>query len=316
MSVATNRLSTRNGGSDPHSFKLAAGYFCSATAGYILAVTHLTFAHRDPDASVACLLALRPLACYSGLGAMILFLAVWLMGRYGSRSRRPYAFWGIMALATIAGTLAAWLRNHDAQAILQEFNALALIKVNEAQSLALQVCAAPILLAFGAFRRRTHTDAASLATPLRVYKMAQWYRWPLRGAAIFLLLSSVGGWTASRLMYLEIEKATTSVTLRSTMNSGAWSFYFIQRSNGPHPWVLRSFRGAYDAPLREWVRHMGFYFHYAPWNDLILTLPFWALTFSAALLLWYVWRKTRLSVASAAFPVIPNQPVMSEPHRP
>ena len=139
-------------------------------------------------------------------------------------------------------------------------------------------------------------------------------RWIIRSLFIGLLLLCVGGYGFSYIRGCEVADTFNKVWgVQSGWGKLHLSWFGISSFSGL--WVNDfPVDAGYDL---EYVDHfhshycLGFFIRFEP-DRTLFTIPFWFPTTISALLLWWVWRKTRPPVKGRAFPVEPPIPLKPE----
>ena len=134
-------------------------------------------------------------------------------------------------------------------------------------------------------------------------------RWLIRGLALLLLTLCVGAWVGSywrAALAVHLERDTPSVLV---VADDGWIYCARKRVgySGAPRWEMVFFSTQDAAPFGDQgaqtqYRFAGFSINTAAgcWEMIV---PFYFPTFLSALLLWFVWRKTRAKAIGRAFPV-------------
>ena len=129
-------------------------------------------------------------------------------------------------------------------------------------------------------------------------------RWIIRGLALLLLLASIALWVRSYWHVYEVRTSTFAVLSANGTLSFVADHSTTRVSWNSKPMDLR-FKNDFETAYSDSKYHalgIAFQPHRPGRFKRFAMVPHWAPSLAAALLLWFVWRKTRVKIAKA-FPV-------------
>ncbi len=133
-------------------------------------------------------------------------------------------------------------------------------------------------------------------------------RWIIRNCFIALCVVCVATWVGSYWRFFELGYHG-DIEYSGGIQSGRLGGWRVIIGPPPyHAWLWSSSRPApwQDDADSTKFHLLGFAVYYVPSWYTTITIPLWFPTLLSAVLLWFVWRKTRPKLVGKAFPVEPN----------